>query len=188
MEVPADRVTAAQSGDPAALAELLRSVWPEAYRIARAMVADHATAEDVAQDACARVLDALGALRDPARFGPWFFRIVVNAATGKLRKGGRERLLVPAPTAPEGLSPGERLDVRRAIEALDPPSRVAIVLRYYYGLNSAEIARIMQTSPVTVRWRLMRAHRRLRTLLEAPATGAPSFGEQHYAEGPQPTR
>jgi hypothetical protein len=33
---------------------------------------------------------------------------------------------------------------------------------------------------------LMRAHQRLRTLLEARATAAPSYGEQHYADGPQP--
>jgi RNA polymerase sigma-70 factor (ECF subfamily) len=188
MEAPSARVIAAQSGDPAALAELLRAVWPDAYRIARTIVADHASAEDVAQDACAKVLDALGGLRDPERFAPWFLRIVVNAANGRLRKGGRDRLLLPASAAPERLSPDERLDVRHAIDALDRASRVAIVLRYYYDLSSAEIARITQSTPVTVRWRLMRAHRRLRALLELRATAAPAYGEQRYADGPQPTR
>jgi len=187
MEVPSVRVIAAQSGDAAALGELLRSVWPDAYRIARTIVADHATAEDVAQDACAQVLGSLGGLRDPERFAPWFVRIVVNAASGRLRRGGRERILEPAATAPERLSPDERLDVRRAIDALDRSSRVAIVLRYYYDLSSAEIARITQSTPVTVRWRLMRAHRRLRAMLESRAKGAPSYGEQRYADGPQPT-
>jgi RNA polymerase sigma factor (sigma-70 family) len=186
MEVPSARVIAAQSGDAVALAELLRSVWPDAYRIARTIVPDHATAEDVAQDACAQVLDALGSLRDPERFAPWFLRIAVNAASGRRRKSGRERLLEPAPTAPERLSADERLDVRRAIDALDPASRVAIVLRYYYDLSSAEIARIMQSTPVTVRWRLMRAHRRLRGLLESRENAAPAYGEQRYADGPQP--
>ncbi len=85
MDVPSARVLAAQSGDPAALADLLRSVWPDAYRVARAIVANHATAEDVAQDACAQVLSSLGGLRDPERFAPWFLRIVVNAASGRLR-------------------------------------------------------------------------------------------------------
>jgi RNA polymerase sigma factor (sigma-70 family) len=188
MDVPAAQVIAAQSGDPAVLAELLRSVWPDAYRIARTIVADHATAEDVAQDACAQVLDALSTLRDPTRFAPWFFRIVVNAASGRLRKSGRDRILEPAPTAPERLSPDERLDVRHAIDALDPASRVAIVLRYYYDRSSAEIARITQSTPVTVRWRLMRAHRRLRAMLESRETAAPSYGEQRYADDPQPTR
>jgi RNA polymerase sigma-70 factor (ECF subfamily) len=188
MELPPGRVVAAQSGDPAALAELLRSVWPDAYRIARTIVVDHATAEDVAQDACARVLDSLGTLRDPDRFAPWFFRIVVNGASERLRKGSRDRLLAPPSAVPERLSPDERLDVRKAIDALDRTSRVVVVLRYYYDLSSSDIARITQSTPVTVRWRLMRAHRRLRALLESRAIAAPSSGEQRYADDPQPAR
>jgi RNA polymerase sigma-70 factor (ECF subfamily) len=185
MDIPPARVIAAQSGDPLAVAELMRSVWPDAYRIARTVVADHASAEDVAQDACAQLLDALVGLRDPERFTPWFFRIVVNAANGRLRKGRRDRIIEPPPAAPEQrLSLDERLDVRRAIDALDRASRVAVVLRYYYDLSSAEIARVTQSTPVTVRWRLMRAHRRLRALLESRATIAPSYGEQRYADGP----
>ncbi len=188
IEVPSDRVIAAQAGDPAALADLLCSLWPHAYRMARTIVDDHATAEDVAQEACAQVLDALDRLRDPERFVPWFFRIVVNAAQGRARKVRRERRLQPASEAPERLSPDERLDIRRAIDTLDRASRVAIVLRYYHDLSSAEIARITQSTAVTVRWRLMRAHRRLRALLESHATDASSFGEQRYADGPQPIR
>ncbi len=188
MEVPAARVIAAQSGDLAALGELLHAVWPDAYRIARTIVGDHATAEDVAQDACAKVLDAVAGLRDPERFAPWFFQIVVNAASGRLRKARRDRQLEPVLALPERLSPDERLDVRHAIDALDRASRVAIVLRYYYDLSSAEIAHITQSTPVTVRWRLMRAHRRLRALLESRAPTAPSFGEHRYADGPQATR
>jgi len=183
IDVPSARVIAAQSGDPLALAELVRSVWPDAYRIARTIVADHASAEDVAQDACAHVLDALDGLRDPERFTPWFFRIVVNAANARLRKVGGDRRLEPPSAAPERLSVDERLDLRRAIEALDRASRVTVVLRYYYGLSSAEIARVTRSTPVTVRWRLMRAHRRLRALLESRATVAP-YGEQRYADGP----
>jgi RNA polymerase sigma factor (sigma-70 family) len=188
MEVPSALVIAAQSGDPAAVAELLRSVWPDAYRIARTVVLDHATAEDAAQDACVQVLGALDGLRDPERFAPWFVRIVVNAASGRLRKRGRDRLDEPAPATPERLSPDDRLDVRRAIDALDRPSRVAIVLRYYYDLNSGEIARITRSTPVTVRWRLMRAHRRLRALLESREEAALAYGEHQYANGTQPTR
>jgi RNA polymerase sigma-70 factor (ECF subfamily) len=189
MDVPAAQVMSAQNGDRSALTELLRAVWPDAYRIARTIVLDHATAEDVAQDACAQVLDTLGGLGDPERFAAWFFRIVVNAATGRLRKARREpRFFEPAPAAPERLSPDERLDVRHAIDALDRTSRVTIVLRYYYDLSSADIARITHSTPVTVRWRLMRAHRRLRTLLLSSATAAPVYGEQRYADDPQPVR
>lgn len=98
MDVPSDRVIAAQSGDPGALADLLRAAWPHAYRMARTIVDDHATAEDVAQEACANALDALDRLRDPERFVPWFFRsssmrhrvdFAPLAATGNSKSGSR---------------------------------------------------------------------------------------------------
>lgn len=168
---------AAQSGDTIAVTALLRAAWPAAFRIARSILSN-AAAEDAAQAACARALGALDTLRSPERFAPWFYRIVVNEAKQRLRTTARE---LPF----EGLddrsdawrdeidAQTDRIDVRRAIDALEPGLRATIVLRYYFGMTSAEIGRILSTSPVTARWRLMIAHRTLRALL-TPAAG-PDF-------------
>ncbi len=104
-------------------------------------------------------------LRDPARFGVWFYRIVVNQARQKQREHLRRRGL-SEDTHVDGLTSDERIDIDRAIASLDPSLRIAIVLRYYYDLNSREISAVLGVNAVTVRWRLMRAHRLLRPLLE----------------------
>ena len=179
LNVPVSLVTAARSGDRPAVAELLRVAWPAGYRLARVMLGDPAAAEDVAQEACARALRALADLRDPDRFAAWFYRIVANEAKQHLRARARE---IPLDTAhaereladrDEGRARDDRIDVRRAIDALEPALRTTIVLRYYLGMSSAEIGGILQTSPVTARWRLMVAHRKLRALLE-PHAASPS--------------
>jgi len=141
------------------------------------MLSESAAAEDAAQEACARALSAIHTLRRPESFATWFYRIVVNEAKQRLRATARERPIQTGlrdprePAYDDAGGQDDRIDVRRAIDALDPALRVTIVLHYYFGMSSAEIARIVGTSPVTARWRLMVAHRKLRALL-APGRGA----------------
>ena len=95
----------------------------------------------------------------------WFYRIVVNEA----RRVQRARCL-DAPLEAAGdrddASRDDRIVVRAAVDALEPRLRLPILLRYYYGLRSKEIAHVLDASPVTVRWWLMLAHRRLRAALD----------------------
>jgi RNA polymerase sigma-70 factor (ECF subfamily) len=165
MEPLQAQVIAARRGDAIARSDLVRSVWPDAYRIAWSILQDHADAEDAAQDACARMVTALVSLRDTSRFGVWFYRIVVNQARQKQREHLRQRG-IGEDTHVDGLTPDERIDVARAIQGLDPSLRIVVVLRYFYDLNSREIGAVLGVNAVTVRWRLMRAHRVLRPLLE----------------------
>lgn len=170
-------VNAARSGDREALTTLVRVVWPDAYRLARSMLGESAAAEDAAQEACARTLSAIRTLHRPELFAAWFYRIVVNEAKQRLRARARE--LPVQKSLPDRGEPAyddagrqdDRIDVRRAIDALRPALRVTVVLHYYFGMSSAEIAEITGTSPVTARWRLMVARRQLRTLLH-PGRGA----------------
>jgi RNA polymerase sigma-70 factor (ECF subfamily) len=174
MEFPVSTVRAAQAGQAEAISELLRLAWPSAYRIARSILRNATAAEDAAQEACARALDSLSTLRQAERFAPWLYRIVVNEARQRLRTAARELPLDDGLSNRAGLRRDElasydsRIDVRRAIEALDPELRATIVLRYYFGMSSAEIGCVLETSPVTARWRLMIAHRKLRALLDPP--------------------
>lgn len=52
------------------------------------------------------------------------------------------------------------------IESLGQPDSSLILQRYYLGHSAAEIARTLQVNPVTVRSRLHRAVKRLRTMLQ----------------------
>jgi RNA polymerase sigma-70 factor (ECF subfamily) len=165
LEVDVALVKSAAAGDDSALAALLQAVWPDAYRIAWSVLRERSAAEDAAQDACARLLGSIGKLRQPERFRLWFFRIVVNQAKQRLRHRARD-LAWEEPCAPsEASSIEDSIDVRRAIASLEPNLRITVMLHYYYGLNSVEIARVAGTSPVTVRWRLVVARRALRPQL-----------------------
>ncbi len=177
MDVPASVVSAAQAGETPATMVLLRTAWPAAYRVAWSMLGNAAAAEDAAQSACARALVALPTLRRSDHFAPWFYRIVANEAKQLRRATARELPLEsalddrPASWQHEMGAHDDRIDVRRAIDALEPGLRATIVLRYYCGMSSAEIGQILAISPITARWRLMVAHRRLRAFL-APAAGS----------------
>jgi RNA polymerase sigma-70 factor, ECF subfamily len=183
-------VAAASAGDATATSALLEQLWPDAYRIAWSIAGERTAAEDAAQEACARVLRSLAGLRDAASLRPWFYRIVVNETKTRLRRSAR----APSDTvddlpAESGVSREEHLDLARALRALDPALRTVVVLYYYAGLNSAAIAQAVETTAVTVRWRLLVARRRLRAAL---ADGAPSrfhatrTGE--YVDEPQAVR
>src|SRR5579872_63582 len=104
MEPLQAQVIAARRGDAIARSDLVRSVWPDAYRIAWSILQDHADAEDAAQDACARMVTALVSLRDASRFGVWFYRIVVNQARQKQREHLRQRG-IGEDTHVDGLTP-----------------------------------------------------------------------------------
>jgi RNA polymerase sigma-70 factor (ECF subfamily) len=182
MECSQALIERAAAGDPIATAELIASVWPDAYRLAWSILKDRSAAEDAAQEGCARAWCAMTQLRRPERFPIWFYRIVVNESLRLLRARPPEPIAEPAAYSDSAVA--QRLDVRAAIDSLDSRLRLAVLLRYYFELNSSEIARVVGASPVTVRWRLMLAHRRLRSLLEEYASPSlsPTQNDERYGD------
>lgn len=180
MKIDEKCLARALGGDRTAAADLIESLWPDAYRIACAALRDANAAEDAAQEACARAWGALGSVRDPRRFAVWFYRIVANECRRNRRNAPGDLRLADQHLATGEAHDEERIDVRRAIDALPDQLRLVVVLRYYYDLTSVEIASIVNASPITVRWRLMVAHRRIRTLLDS-AEG--NYGDETIAFG-----
>lgn len=165
MEFHQDRIEAAKSGG-AALDQLLTMVWPEAYRLAYAILHDRTLAEDAAQEACARVARKLPALRNAAVFRTWMYRIAANSAIslGRSRKATDE--LDAAAAYAVQADPTDRLDLYRALATLPVRERAAVLLHYYAGLSSGEIAEACGFPPGSVRFYLMQARRALRKALE----------------------
>jgi len=151
------------------LDRLLTLVWPEAYRIAYGVLRDRGLAEDAAQDACAQIARKLPALKDAAVFRTWMYRIVANRAIslGRSRKVTGD--LDAASEIGVASDPTDRLDLYRALAALPLQQRAAVLLHYYAGLNSGEIADACGFAPGTVRFYLMQARRALRKALKGVA-------------------
>jgi RNA polymerase sigma-70 factor, ECF subfamily len=178
-------IVKAARGDQGAAAELIGCVWPNAYRVAWSILQDRSAAEDAAQEACARVWGSLHSLRQPERFAVWFYRIVVNESRRIRHRASLASFDSAQPfDSVQGDRVEDRIVVRAAIAGLKPRLRLLVVLRYYYLLRSAEIARILGASPVTIRWQLMIAHRRLRSALDdrAQSSHAQTPSEGRYAD------
>jgi RNA polymerase sigma-70 factor (ECF subfamily) len=148
------------------------------YRLAQAILHDASEAEDATHDAFVTAWRNWGSLRDPARFEPWFDRILVNTCRNRLRRTRRWQVkdISPTVSADRGdpaPAVNDRYAVGEALRRLDADHRVVIALRFYRDLSVDEIARRLAIRPGTVKSRLHYALRRLHADLdEAPAKEA----------------
>jgi len=160
IQVPTELIEAARNGGPTQIEALLEIAWPEAYRLARAIVGERAGAEDAAQEACIIMYRTIGSLRNAAAFRVWSYRIVVREASARKRKQVRD---VPAIfSVSEPTDEAMSIDVWNALATLPDTLRAVVVLRYFEDLSSREIGSVLRLAEGTVRFRLMIARRRLR--------------------------
>jgi RNA polymerase sigma-70 factor (ECF subfamily) len=176
-------VARARAGDRAAFGALVERhqeiVWNLAWRLTRG---HREKAEDLAQEAFLRALNAIENFRGEAAFSTWMHRIVVNlhinrnatlAAKAERRatKIGADRdedagpqVDPPAPLPrPEAaaMQAEELALLRAAFDELDEPRRVIVLLRDVEGRSYAEIAALLEIPIGTVRSRLARAREAL---------------------------
>jgi RNA polymerase sigma-70 factor, ECF subfamily len=137
-----------------------------------AYTGDLATAEDLVQEAFARALarwSRLVAYDDPVA---WVRRVALNLATSNWRRLVRFNAFArrePARHAPEP-SP-DRVALTRALAALPPRQRRAVVLHYLADLSIADIAEQERVAVGTVKAWLHRARAALASALREPEGG-----------------
>ena len=141
-----------------------------AYRLARAILRDSTEAQDATHDAFEQAWRKWSTLRDPARFEPWFDRILVNNCRDRLRSARRQATDISAEVAlASGDQFGQAHDrdvLTNAIAGLSPDHRVVIALRYYNDLPVDEIARRLDIPAGTVQSRLHYALKRLHAAID----------------------
>lgn len=163
LHVCTELIEAARNGASADVERLLEAVWPDAYRLARAIILQSQAAEDAAQEACVTVYRRIASLRSAQAFPTWFYRIVARQAL-KHKKAQEQLTTLPA-DMPYSDDRSGVLDLWRALATLPEQLRAVIVLHYFEDLSSREIAGILHVPDPTVRFRLMNARRRLQRLL-----------------------
>ncbi|MGN6258259.1 MAG: RNA polymerase sigma factor [Solirubrobacterales bacterium] len=149
---------------------LYRSSRDDVYAYVAGLLRDATAAEEVTAAAFER------AYRKRNRFNPrrgepraWLFGIARNAALDELRRRGRQAELTAEPTDLDSLDTHEgaehnerRLAVSAALEQLQPGERELIALKFFAGLNNAEIAEVLGVSESNVGTKLHRAMTKLR--------------------------
>ena len=138
---------------------------PALLRLAYVLTGSRADAEDVVQDALSRALprwSRISTLDDPDAY---VRRMVVNAHVSWWRRMRRREVPVESVrerAVADGPSTEERDRIWRACRALPPDQRTAIVLRFYEGLDYADIAALTGVREGSVRSRVSRGMAALR--------------------------
>jgi RNA polymerase sigma-70 factor (ECF subfamily) len=164
-------------GDSAAFEEVYRRFGSMVYNLALRLAGDPDEAADLTQEVFVRAFRHLGKYRGGASLKTWLYRVALNHCRSRLRRRRRRLLLPLAPEAQESLADPDRGPeqsalahdlgrcVERALAALPPVFREAVVLRDLEGLSYEEIARILRVRLGTVRSRIARGREQLRQLL-----------------------
>ncbi|MEM9380731.1 MAG: sigma-70 family RNA polymerase sigma factor [Planctomycetota bacterium] len=136
--------------------------------LARALVGDGASADDLAQDAAVAALEGPIPVGVPTR--AWLRGVARRLAARRFRtddrRGARERDAAMPESLPDSTDLVQRAEVAEQVTAaarrLPEPFRRAVLLRFLEGLTPDEIARRDDERVDTVRWRVRRGLELLR--------------------------
>ena len=130
---------------------------------------DASLCEDAAQETFVKVWKHLDDLKNVQNERAWLMRIAMNTCRDMLRGSWfrfLDRRLTPE-DLPLSAQPDEpQPPLTEAILALAPRYRQVVVLYYYQGLNTQEMAHALSLSINTVKSRLARARKLLKDQLE----------------------
>jgi RNA polymerase sigma-70 factor (ECF subfamily) len=155
------------------------------YGVACRLTRNPAEAEDLVQDSMVKAMRAKDQFRAGTNLKAWLFKILTNTFINKYRRGGLERSVLDGPDAdpladgwvsastmrqlrdPEqiALLPLVEGEVRRALDALPPDFRLAVILCDVEELSYEEIANVMGCPIGTVMSRLHRGRKLLQKAL-----------------------
>jgi RNA polymerase sigma factor (sigma-70 family) len=152
-----------------------RAEYPTLVRGLFLLIGDVDLAEEIAQEAMARVCERWDRVKAMDSPGGYMWRTAVNLNHKRMRSL-RVRLRwrpEQAMTAPDATpSVDSRLDVRSALVHLPAAQREALVLVEWLGWSVEMVADRLDIEPVSVRGRLHRARQNLRRALGGEIDGS----------------
>jgi RNA polymerase sigma-70 factor (ECF subfamily) len=174
-----DAIRRWRDGDAEAFVELVERHQATVYNIARRLLGNDDEAQDTAQDAFVRALEALPGFRGESSFRTWICRIVTRLCFDQLRS--RRRWPLPLLESDCALPSSEheilaRAVLEKAIGDLAPMYRAAVILRHVEQLSYEDISRVLNMPLGTVKSHIRRARQQLRMKLGADF-GLPDKGE-----------
>lgn len=164
---------------------LVQRYHKQAYNIAYRMAGNHADAEDLTQEAFIRAFRFFGQYRRELPFDSWLYKIMSNVFIDRLRRKPKAKIRsldqpiitsegeAQFDVADTSAGPEERLvsgemdtQIQDALETLPDVFRMTVIYADIDGLSYEEIAEVTNTNIGTVRSRLHRGRRLLRSKLK----------------------
>ncbi len=163
----------AQRGDERAFSLIVRAYELPVFNYVLRTVGDRALAEDLTQEIFMRIYQGLPGFSLRCRFTTWLFQVAKNRILDELR--ARERkpqgvaTLDDMPQLDVLDAPVERMEaiaaVWRAVAALNPDLKMALLLRDVVGLSYSEIADSLEITLATVKWRIYKGREEVQLAL-----------------------
>ncbi len=172
-------ITAAQRGDQAAFAEIVRRYQRAVYRVAYALTRNATDADDLAQETFVRAWGAIGRFEVGQPMYPWLARIATNLAYSLFRTRKRRPETPLEPLLEAGQQWGVEDDpaehtarsehdarMRECFSALAPEHQAVLALRVLQDLSYEQIATALNVPIGTVMSRLSRARAELKRRMQ----------------------
>lgn len=137
------------------------------------MNGDANTAADITQEVFLKLLENIQAVRLLGKFQNYLLTIAVNTCNNYFKKVKPTYTDLESLEITDGtdssfekmIEDENKLEVRRAIDALPDYQKEVIILRFYHELKIREIAKITQSSVPTVKSRLQQGLKKLQRYL-----------------------
>lgn len=169
-----EHMCAYQSGDFQAFDELYTRLAPKLRGYLNSMTWDASRSEDLLQESFLQIHRSRRTYIPPRPVRPWVFAIARYVFLMDQRSAVRRRRIeapayyelpdVPVPASMEGFA--DRDSVRRALKALNPTGREALLLHHVWGMSFGEIGRLLGIREGTAKLRAHRGMHNLRQILE----------------------
>lgn len=164
---------------------LVERYHKQAYNVAYRMAGNHADAEDLTQEAFIRAFRFFGQYRRELPFDSWLYKIMSNVFIDGLRRKPKAKIrsidqpvvtqdgeaqfeVADTGAGPEEAVLSNEMDgrIQAALETLPEAFRLAVIYADIEGLSYEEIAEATSANIGTVRSRLHRGRRMLRSKLQ----------------------
>ena len=136
------------------------------YRVAYSWTQNPDDANDVTQDVLIQLYKTTKEFASDSHIKNWLIRVTVNQCKMLFRSPWNKMEDIEEYANTLGFEEESHLDLFRAVMNLDKKYRVPILLFYYEGYSTAEIASILRIPEKTVSTRLFRAKAKLKDYLK----------------------
>jgi RNA polymerase sigma-70 factor (ECF subfamily) len=170
-----DLMRSYQAGAMEAFESIYAELAPPLLRYLASLTRDRMRAQDLLQDAFLQIHRSRHTYRPSSPVRPWVFAIARHVALMDRRTVARRPVagadLPDLPVVPEVAPLGDRDALRRALDALLPDRREALLLHHVWGFSFAEIGRMIGIRADAAKLRSSRGIADLRARLAARLSG-----------------